>query len=82
MLFRSVSAPFGVGVAGVQLQAVETEAPHRVFDGRTRWDGTFSLRVAPDRSYVISGQAASGHPLLPVRDVAAGTLNCELRLKP
>lgn len=76
-----VSAPFGVGVAGVQLQAVEAEPPHRTFDGRTRWDGTFSLRVAPDRAYAISGQSATGNPLVPVRDVVAGTLNCELRLK-
>lgn len=76
-----VSAPFGVGVAGVQLQAVEVEAPHRTYDGRTRWDGTFRLRVAPDRTYVISGQSATGNPLVPVRDVVAGTLNCELRLK-
>jgi hypothetical protein len=76
-----VTAPFGVGVAGVQLQAVEAEAPHRTFDGRSRWDGTFSLRVAPDRTYVISGQSATGNPLMPVRDVVAGTLNCELRLR-
>jgi len=71
----------GASVAGVRLIATDAADQKQCYEGLTRWDGTFRLRVPPDHAYVVSGTGPRGESVEVVRGVEAGALNCELRLK-
>jgi hypothetical protein len=76
-----VLAAGGASVAGVRLIATDAADQKQCYEGLTRWDGSFRLRVPPDHSYMVSGTGPRGEAVEVARGVAAGTLNCELRLK-
>jgi hypothetical protein len=76
-----VVAAGGAAVAGVRLIATDAADQKQCYEGLTRWDGTFRLRVPPDHSYVVSGTGPRGESVDVVHGVEAGALNCELRLK-
>jgi hypothetical protein len=76
-----VVAAGGASVAGVRLIATDAADQKQCYEGLTRWDGTFRLRVPPDHAYVVSGTGPRGESVEVVRGVEAGALNCELRLK-
>jgi hypothetical protein len=75
-----MSAFNGAAVPGARVQATDAENPQRMFETRSRWDGSFSLRVAPDCSYLVEGQSPGGSRSESCMAVLAGTLHCELRL--